>query len=121
MKLSRDWENQHVTQKNRYPMHEPYGVYETVEQALSGDRRKSKYVKSLNGMWKFKMFGSPDEVTDEFYSPEHDVSQWDHIPVPSHWELSGYGKPVYTNMLYPLFKKGRVHITRFNSRRMNTF
>ncbi|WP_342477180.1 glycoside hydrolase family 2 TIM barrel-domain containing protein [Paenibacillus sp. FSL H7-0350] len=106
MKLSRDWENQHVTQKNRYPMHEPYGVYETVEQALSGDRRKSKYVKSLNGMWKFKMFGSPDEVTDEFYSPEHDVSQWDHIPVPSHWELSGYGKPVYTNMLYPFVQKG---------------
>ncbi|MFD2875907.1 sugar-binding domain-containing protein [Paenibacillus rhizoplanae] len=103
-------------------MHEPYGVYETVEQALSGDRRKSKYVNSLNGMWKFKMFGSPDEVTDEFYSPEYDVSHWDNIQVPSNWELSGYGKPVYTNMLYPFVqKKGRVHITKFNSGIMNTF
>lgn len=52
------------------------------------------------------MFGSPDEVTDEFYSPEYDVSHWDHIPVPSNWELSGYGKPVYTNMLYPFVQKG---------------
>ena len=56
MKLNRDWENPHVAQKNRHPMHEPYGVYETVEQALTGDRRKSKYVKCLNGTWKFKRF-----------------------------------------------------------------
>ncbi|MGM0879961.1 MAG: hypothetical protein ACQEXQ_02855 [Bacillota bacterium] len=42
MKPNREWENPHVAQKNRYPMHEPYGVYETVEQALSGDRRTSK-------------------------------------------------------------------------------
>ena len=51
-------------------MHEPYGVYETVEQALSGNRRTSKYVKCLNGTWKFKLFSSPDAVTDEFYNPE---------------------------------------------------
>ena len=38
MKQTRDWENQYVTQKNRYPMHTPYGAYETVEQALGGDR-----------------------------------------------------------------------------------
>ena len=25
-----DWENQHVTQINRYPMHTPYGAYESV-------------------------------------------------------------------------------------------
>lgn len=107
MKPNRDWENPHVAQKNRYPMHEPYGVYETVEQALSGDRKKSKYVQCLNGSWKFKMFSSPDVVTDEFYHPHYDVSQWDNILVPSNWELSGYGKPVYTNSLYP-FPQGRA-------------
>ena len=33
MRQTRDWENQYITQKNRYPMHTPYGAYETVEQA----------------------------------------------------------------------------------------
>ncbi|OKP80490.1 hypothetical protein A3844_27365 [Paenibacillus helianthi] len=106
MKLNRDWENPQVAQKNRYPMHEPYGVYETVEQALRSDRRTSKYVKCLNGMWKFKTFTAPDAVTDEFYNPEYDVSNWDDIPVPSNWELSGYGKPVYTNIIYPFARNG---------------
>lgn len=106
MKLNRDWENPHVAHKNRHPMHEPYGIYETVEQALSGDRRASKYVKCLNGTWKFKTFSSPDAVTDEFYHPAYDVSKWDDIPVPSNWELFGYGKPIYTNIKYPFARKG---------------
>ena len=27
MRQTRDWENQYITQKNRYPMHTPYGAY----------------------------------------------------------------------------------------------
>ena len=31
MRQTRDWENRYITQKNRYPMHTPYGAYgETV-------------------------------------------------------------------------------------------
>ena len=45
MRQTRDWENQYITQKNRYPMHTPYGAYETVEQA----RRKSERVPLCNG------------------------------------------------------------------------
>ncbi|MEV5025620.1 glycoside hydrolase family 2 TIM barrel-domain containing protein [Paenibacillus sp. LPE1-1-1.1] len=106
MKMNREWENPHVTQMNRYPMHEPYGVYESVEQALSNVRGSSKYVKCLNGSWKFKLFTSPDEVTNEFYGPEYDVSNWNNLSVPSNWELNGYGKPVYTNIIYPFARKG---------------
>ncbi len=102
--MNREWENQHITQRNRYPMHSPYGVYETVEQALSGDRRASKYVKSLNGMWKFKLFDSPEQVPEDFRQGDYDTSGWDEIPVPSNWELQGYGKPVYTNILYPFVR-----------------
>lgn len=46
MKQTRDWENQYITQKNRYPMHTPYGAYETVEQALAG---KAERVTLCNG------------------------------------------------------------------------
>ena len=59
MRQTRDWENQHVTQKNRYPMHTPYGAYETVEEALAGDRNASRFVTDLNGDWKFKLYPSP--------------------------------------------------------------
>ena len=62
MKQTRDWENQYVTQKNRYPMHTPYGAYETVEQALGGDRMASRFVTDLNGNWKIKMYGCPEQV-----------------------------------------------------------
>lgn len=103
MKQTRDWENQYITQKNRYPMHTPYGAYETVEQALAGKRNASRFVMDLNGDWKFKIYPSPEAV-EAFYEENFDHAAWDTIPVPSNWELQGYGKPVYTNMLYP-FKR----------------
>jgi|GEM_PF-4018084 len=102
----RDWENPYVVQTNRYPMHTPYGAYENVEQAFTVNLQKSKNVTCLNGPWKFKIYPSPAAVTDQFYNPEYDVSGWDNINVPSNWELVGYGKPVYTNMLYPFGNKG---------------
>ncbi|ALB45144.2 glycoside hydrolase family 2 [Clostridium beijerinckii NRRL B-598] len=104
--MNRDWENQYVSQKNRYPMHSPYGAYETVEQALSYNRSISKYVQSLNGMWKFKMAESPLEAPVRFETVNYDDSSWGEIPVPSNWELHGYGKPVYTNILYPFKREG---------------
>jgi beta-galactosidase len=98
------WENQYITQQNRSPMHSPYGAYETVEQAISGDRNASKYVKSLNGRWKFKLFDQPEAVEKDFCRMDYDVSGWKEIPVPSNWELQGYGEPVYTNILYPFLR-----------------
>lgn len=29
------------------------------------------------------------------------MSSWDTIPVPSNWEMHGYGTPIYTNFTYP--------------------
>lgn len=103
----RDWENQYVTQINRYPMHAPYGAYEDVNQAKTCDRNMSKYVKSLNGNWSFKLYDAPEAVQEGFYQPDYDVADWDQLPVPSNWELYGYGKPVYTNMLYPFKREGK--------------
>jgi beta-galactosidase len=104
--MSRDWENQYVTQKNRYPMHSPYGAYETVEQALECNRSVSKYVQSLNGMWRFMLSESPFKVPEGFQNIDYVDTDWDMIPVPSNWEIHGYGKPVYTNMLYPFEREG---------------
>lgn len=99
--FSNDWENPHVTQKNRAAMHFPAGAYENVEQALTCDRNASRFVKSLNGLWKFALFDCPEAVDHHFSEADYDDSAWDPIPVPSNWELNGYGKPVYTNIAYP--------------------
>ena len=104
MRQTRDWENQYITQKNRYPMHTPYGAYETVEQALAGNRNASRFVMDLNGDWKFKMYPSPEAV-EAFYEENFDHAAWDAIPVPSNWELKGFGDGEEKKGLMGLFKK----------------
>lgn len=103
--MIRNYENQYVTQRNRYPMHSPYGAYESREQAVEGDRNASKCVKSLNGIWKFKGYNKPELVPEDFSNLGYDDSNWNDMPVPSNWELQGFGKPVYTNVIYPFPKK----------------
>lgn len=103
--FQKDWEDPHVTSRSRFPMHFPAGAYENVAQAIAGDRNASKYTKSLNGTWKFYMYDRPEMADPEFSREDYDDSAWDGIPVPSNWELQGYGKPVYTNVIYPFASK----------------
>ena len=37
----------------------------------------------------------------DFYKTAFDDSSWKTIPVPSNWQLHGYGTPIYTNVEYP--------------------
>ncbi len=48
----------------------------------------------LNGEWNFKYFASTTLL-------DLNPASWDVIPVPSNWQLKGYGKPIYTNIRYP--------------------
>ncbi|WP_053205819.1 glycoside hydrolase family 2 TIM barrel-domain containing protein [Jiangella muralis] len=55
---------------------------------------------SLNGAWRFHW--SPTvRATEGFEDPSFDDSAWAFLPVPSHWQLHGYGAPWYTNSPYP--------------------
>ena len=47
----------------------------------------------LNGEWQFKYFENGDAATEP--------TEWDTIPVPSCWQMQGYGSPNYTNVCYP--------------------
>ncbi|KAK9489351.1 glycosyl hydrolases family 2, TIM barrel domain-containing protein [Lipomyces doorenjongii] len=52
----------------------------------------------LNGIWKFYYAPSPTIAP----APEDIVdSKWKDITVPGHWQLQGYGRPQYTNIVYP--------------------
>src|SRR4051794_23842564 len=54
----------------------------------------------LSGDWAFRLSERADAPAD-FAAPEFDDSGWATLPVPSHWQLHGYGAPAYTNVLYP--------------------
>lgn len=97
----RDWENQSITQINRETIHAPWGAYETLAQALKGDRDASSNVLSLDGAWKFHLAPSPERVPANFWQPAFDTTGWSDITVPGNWELQGFGKPIYTNVIYP--------------------
>jgi beta-galactosidase len=54
----------------------------------------------LSGRWRFRL--SPRADADPgFADPGFDDTGWATLPVPSHWQLHGYGAPAYTNVAYP--------------------
>lgn len=95
-----DWETLDVLSINRVAAHSRWGAYDTVQGAVTGEYGSSRYLCSLNGNYRFKLYDSPEAV-DEFYQPGYDDSGFDEIPVPSNWEVQGFGEPIYTNVIYP--------------------
>ena len=62
----------------------------------------------LNGPWRFRLANGLHDLTGGFEKPEFDDTAWDHLAVPSCWQMEGipgaprYGAPAYTNIVYPL-------------------
>ncbi|GHC71120.1 beta-galactosidase [Nocardiopsis terrae] len=60
---------------------------------------------ALNGTWRFRLLPEATDGTESgtggFEQPGFDDSAWDALPVPSHWQMHGYGAPAYTNIHYP--------------------
>ncbi|WP_312369010.1 sugar-binding domain-containing protein [Lachnoclostridium sp.] len=54
---------------------------------------------SLNGEWKFLYLEAP-ELSPEGFMNEETGIQWDTIDVPSVWQLRGYDRMHYTDVLY---------------------
>ena len=93
-----EWENQTINFVNVEPVRS--------DSALPVDAGQKSL---LNGDWKFNFvtMTTPDGQLDlsqrpeGFFMPDYDDSSWDTIPVPSTWEIQGYGTPLYTNITYP--------------------
>ncbi len=96
-----DWENPQVIDQNKEPGHCTLVPYPDTDSALQCERLASEFYKSLNGEWKFNWVSKPSDRPVDFYKPGYDVSKWDEIPVPSNWQMHGYGRPIYLNMRYP--------------------
>jgi beta-galactosidase len=101
------WENPEIFNLGQIKPHANFiSSLNVVEYFTADNSRKSnsKWVKSLNGKWKFHWVKKPADRPNNFYKNDFDVSSWDEIEVPANWELQGYGIPIYVNDRYPFPK-----------------
>lgn len=56
---------------------------------------------SLNGEWKFFYSETPEGIPTDFYSNSFNDKKWSSMPVPSNWEMEGYGDRIFRNQNAP--------------------
>lgn len=114
-----EWEDPRVFGAGREPAHSTFVPYPDEAAARRGALAfapnaarltGSPFVRSLNGAWKFHWVKEPSARPADFYKPEYDVSAWKEIRVPSNWEMEGYGRPIFLNIVYP-FKRDAPRVT----------
>ncbi len=97
-------ENPELLGINKEPYQATLMPYANLQEALVAKRHASSLCRSLNGQWKFNWVPTPDQRPVDFYKPDFDVSGWKELPVPSNWEVHGYGTPFYRNLGYTIKK-----------------
>jgi len=85
---------------NRLPARATSYSFASEEKATTLDRSNSSRFASLDGEWDFVWYPKPADVPGSVGTAEF-TPEWKAIPVPSNWEMHGYGTPIYTNVTYP--------------------
>lgn len=96
-----DWGDLDVLQRDRLAPRAWFTPYPDAATALSQDPGLSTRVRSLAGDWRFYMAPRPQAAPAGCEQADFDDGAWASIPVPSHWQLQGYGRPQYLNVAYP--------------------
>jgi len=96
-----DWENPLILGINKLPPRCPAWPCPDAESGWKSSYDSSPWVKSLDGDWAFHWSPDPGSRPTNFFAPDFTASDWKEIPVPSCWELQGYGVPMYVNFIYP--------------------
>lgn len=103
-----EWENERIFAINKEPGRATFIPFASLKEMQTDpayqklwNRTHSSRYRLLNGSWKFNWVKQPSERPVNFYKTSYDVSGWNEIPVPSNWEMLGYGIPIYTNYTYP--------------------
>jgi beta-galactosidase len=96
----KELENPLMFNQNKIEPHAYFIPFNSIDEATTLRNEQSPLYKSLNGIWKFHWVKNPAERPVDFMNTGFDASAWDDIPVPSNWELQGYGIPIYVNQPY---------------------
>lgn len=86
-RIKKRWENQNLVHIGR-------------REPRAASFRDSSETLSLNGTWKFMYLDAPELSPDGFEKEIESGVDWDDITVPSVWQLQGYDKMHYTDVLY---------------------
>lgn len=94
-------ENPKELQINALPPHAWFIPYKDVNEPIPEFPATCETLMSLNGNWDFSFFSSPMRIPDKYLSV-HAPHQVDStMEVPGCWELAGYDRPQYLNVMYP--------------------
>jgi beta-galactosidase len=96
-----EWQDPLVFGINKLPPRNPAWPNPDARSGWKSDYEHSPWLLSLDGDWSFNWSPDPSSRPENFYLPSFDASTWNKIPVPSCWELHGYGVAIYTNYTYP--------------------
>ena len=96
-----DWENPLVFGINKLPPRCPAWPCPDAASGWKSTYDYSPWVQSLDGDWSFHWSPDPNSRPSNFFTTDFNASDWKQIPVPSCWELQGYGVPEYVNYTYP--------------------
>ncbi|RUT79700.1 glycoside hydrolase family 2 TIM barrel-domain containing protein [Ancylomarina longa] len=99
--IQNDWENPQVVGKNKEKPRASFFAFRTSKRAIANKKSNSPFFIDLNGIWKFNWVEKPADRPIDFYKTDYNVSKWKDMKVPAHWELEGYGVPIYTDVSYP--------------------
>jgi beta-galactosidase len=87
------WQDPYVFAINKEPGRCTSVSYPGPAASLSGE--PSPYTQSLDGNWRFHWARRPADRPHDFFRDDYDVRDWATIPVPSNWQMHGYGVPIY--------------------------
>lgn len=94
-------EDPQIVSVNTMDPHAWFIPFPDTRSMIGKTNMESPWIKSLNGLWKFRWSENPYARPKDFYKTDFDVSSWKEIPVPSDWQMQGYDYPIYVNVRYP--------------------
>lgn len=109
----RPWETPELTGTNRLPMRATLYPYPSESDALEKAPQRSRWVRSLNGDWQFRLYDKPEAVTPQALGTDGGERGWSRIRVPGNWTMQGFDKPHYTNVVMP-FDNNPPHVPDSN-------
>lgn len=101
------WQNPEVVNVNKLPARATSISYPNEKLAIAANRDASPRKLTLNGAWKFQFAEAPSEASQDFFQPNYPDGNWKELPVPSNWELHGYGRP-WHRLTHQIWKKKGV-------------
>lgn len=99
------WQKPEIIGFGKLPPHADFYPYPDGQGLSNAAKKPSERVHNLNGQWQFLYKDNPMDPPADFFKSGFDAGSWDKIPVPSNWQVEGYGRPIYTNINMPFEPK----------------